>query len=62
MRQGWNFHNDIAICLEGDTRHYFEDIDRPVMKIYDADSNEICNFVEVMIILLCEKTGLNNEH
>lgn len=62
IRQGWNFHGDIAIQLEGDARHFFGDIDRPVTKIYDADSIEICNFVEVMIILLREKTRFNNEH
>lgn len=62
IRDGWNFHGDIAIPLEGDARHYFGDIGRPVTKIYDADSIEVCNFVEVMILLLREKTGFNNEH
>lgn len=62
IRNGWNFHGDIAIQLERDARYLFGDVDRPVTKIYDADSIEICNFVEVMILLLREKTGFNNEH
>lgn len=61
LRDGWNFHGDIAIPLEGDARQYFGDINRPVTKIYDADSIESCSFAEVMILLLREKTGFNNE-
>lgn len=61
MRDGWNFHGDIAISLESYARSYFKDIDRPTSKIYDADSIESGNFIEVMIILLRERTEFENE-
>ena len=62
LREGWNFHVDIAIQLESDANYYFRGFDRPVDKIYDADAIELGRFVEVMIILLREKTNFNNEH
>lgn len=62
LRDGWNFHGDIAISLEHIASHYYGDIGRPVTKIYDADAIEQGNFVEVMIILLREQTGRNNEY
>lgn len=40
LRENWNFHNDIAIPLESDARHYYGDTDRPFTKIYDADAIE----------------------
>ena len=62
LRNGWNFHGDIAINLERIARDYYGDIDRPVAKIYDADAIEHGNFVEVMVMLLREKTGKYNDN
>lgn len=62
MREGWNFHGDIAISLEGDARRYFQWLDRPFDKIFDADSIEHNHFVEDMIILLRDKTNYTNEN
>lgn len=56
LREGWNFHNDIALRLEMKSRHVFGDKDRPYTKIYDADSIENGKFAEVMIDVLREKT------
>lgn len=60
LREGWNFHGDIAIELEGIALRHYRDIKRPLDKIYDADSIEHGNFVEVMSTLLREETGNNN--
>lgn len=57
LRDGWNFHNDIAIRLEMKARSVFGDKDRPYTKIYDADSIECGKFSEVLIDVLREKTG-----
>lgn len=62
LHKGWNFHNDIAIPLEGIARKHYGDIDRPYTKIYDADSIEQSNFVEVMILILREHTQYDNSH
>lgn len=61
LRDGWNFHNDIAIRLEMKARQVFGDRDRPYTKIYDADSIEQGKFAEVMIDVLREKTGREND-
>lgn len=60
LREGWNFHGDIAIELEGMAARYFNDPVRPMTKIYDADDIESGCFVEVMIILLRESTNMEN--
>ncbi len=57
LRDGWNFHNDIALRLEMKARSVFGDKDRPYTKIYDADSIECGKFSEVLIDVLREKTG-----
>ena len=57
LREGWNFHNDIALRLEWKARDVFGDKDRPITKIHDADSIEDGRFAEVMIEVLREKTG-----
>lgn len=62
LRNGWNFHNDIAIRLEMKARSVFGDKDRPYNKIYDADAIEQGKFAEVMIDVLREKTGRENTH
>ena len=61
LREGWNFHGDIATALESEATFYFGDIGRPLSKIYDADAIESGRFVEVMIILLREKTNMEND-
>ena len=61
LRKGWNFHNDIAIPLEGIASRCYGDIRRPFEKIYDADAIERGSFVEVMVVLLRNKTDMNNE-
>lgn len=60
LREFWNFHNDIAIPLEGIARRHYGDISRPVTKIYDADAIERGSFVEVMMALLREKSDMEN--
>lgn len=62
LRDGWNFHNDIAIALESIARKKYCDNKRSSTKIYDADSIELGNFAEVMIILLRETTEMENDH
>lgn len=62
LRNGWNFHNDIAIRLEGIATEQFGGIGRPVQKIYDADCIEQFSFVEVMIHVLRNMTAFDNEN
>lgn len=61
LREGWNFHGDIAIALEGIASDYFGETGRPFTKIYDADAIEQGAFVEVMSHLLRLKTGYSND-
>ncbi len=61
LRDGWNFHGDIAIELENIATRRFGNIRRPVTKIYDADAIEASYFVEVMIILLRVCTNMEND-
>ena len=57
LRDGWNFHNDIALRLEGIARRIYGDLDRPYTKKYDADGIESGGyFAEVMLDLLRVKT------
>lgn len=51
LRDGWNFHGDIAIELESIANSILGGIGRPVNKIYDADCIETYSFAECMIIL-----------
>ena len=60
LREGWNFHGDIAIVLEGIASRHYGDIMRPMGKIYDADAIEQGSFVEVMIMLLRDEIGLDD--
>lgn len=62
VRNGWNFHGDIAIKLEEIAKEYFGGINRPVNKIYDADCIEQYSFAEVMISILRYKTSNNNDN
>ena len=62
LRNGWNFHGDIAINLEGIARRHYGDVHRPLNKIYDADEIESGNFSEVMIILIRDRTGFSNDY
>ena len=62
MRQGWNFHGDIAIPLETDACMYYRELGRPNGKIYEADSIEQGSFVEAMILLLRERTNKDCEN
>lgn len=55
IREGWNFHNDIAISLESHARRIMKYTDRPYETIFDADAIESESFFEVMIILLWHK-------
>ena len=61
LREEWNFHGDIAVPLENIAKPPFGQIDRPETKIYDADVIETKSFIEVMIILLREKTDMEND-
>lgn len=56
LRKGWNFHNDIALKLEGICRSYLKFQGRPMGTIFDADSIETSCFVEVMVYLLRKMT------
>lgn len=60
LRDGWNFHNDIAIRLEMKARSIYHEHDRPYTKIYDADGIETGHFAEVMIDLLRTKSERDN--
>lgn len=62
LREGWNFHGDIAIPLEGIASSHYGRIGRPMGTIYDADAIEVSTFVEVMIILLRERTDMSDEN
>lgn len=62
LREGWNFHNDIAIPLESIASGFYQSIGRPVSKIYDADAIEQGYFAEVMIILLRKQTEMDNQN
>ena len=59
LRPGWNFHNDVALPLEMCARQFFGCTERSTDKIYDADAIKVSSFVEVMIILLREKTSFD---
>ena len=59
-RDGWNFHNDIAINLENEARKLFKWDARPEQITFDADAIESGNFAEDMIILLRKKTNYSN--
>lgn len=61
VREGWNFHGDVAIQLEGIGRSYYGWTGRPMTKIFDADAIESGSFVECMTLLLREKTSYNWE-
>ncbi|MBR3016545.1 MAG: hypothetical protein IKH57_05625 [Clostridia bacterium] len=57
----WNFHSSIALPLESIARtHFHSESERPRTKIYDADFIECGHFVEVMSIILREKTSFEN--
>lgn len=60
LREGWNFHGDIAIALEDIASRHYGDIMTPMGKIYDAASIEHGSFVEVMIMLLRDEMGLDD--
>lgn len=62
IRNGWNFHGDIAIPLESIARECFGGIGRPVDKIYDADCIEQYSFAEVMISILRHRTSHYNDN
>lgn len=61
LRDGWNFHNDIAIPLENVARKMHGDYLRPLGKSYDADAIESGTFAECMIQIVREKTGYTTE-
>lgn len=61
LREGWNFHNDIALTLEYYARSTFGYPDRPAGTIFDADAIEGGTFVEVMMLILRKKTDYTNE-
>ena len=60
LRDGWNFHGDIAISLESDACSVHGINGRPFDKIFDADAIELGSFAEVMIILVRDKTNFTN--
>jgi hypothetical protein len=63
MREGWNFHSDVAMVLEEYARdHYISNNSRTFNKIYDADAIQYGHFVEVMIMLLRDITNKSNEY
>ena len=62
LREGWNFKNDIGLPLESIARRFYRNTDRPFGKIYDSDSIETGSFIEVMVILLREKTQYTSEN
>ena len=61
LREGWNFHNDIAVPLEHNACAIYGESGRPVDKIYDADAIEAGNFAEVMLLLLRAKSDYSSD-
>ena len=64
LREGWNFHGDIALPLEYIARGYFmiEPLDKKLPNyFFGADMIECGNFVEVMLFLLRSKLGLDSD-
>ena len=55
LREGWNFHNDVAARLERVARSHFGFADRPFGTKFDADEIEGGSFAEVMVLLLKDK-------
>lgn len=60
IRDGWNFHGDIALMLETTARNYYQVDPNVSNKIYSADLIEGGCFVEVMICMLREKSCFQN--
>ena len=56
LREGWNFHGDIAIPMEMTARHYFGLNGNRGESIFDADAIESSHFVECMSIMLRAKS------
>ncbi len=53
LREGWNFHDDIAVPLEHDSNIlYGWPHPEPKGKIYSADMIEAGHFAEAMMLLL----------
>ena len=61
LREGWNFHNDVAIPLEGVAVRHFKRNGRPVDTIFDADAIESGTFAEDMILLLRMRYDYRND-
>lgn len=64
LREGWNFHNDIAVELEGiiNNKHGDSDLGRPFHKIYDADVLDAGGtFAECMIEEVRHATDYDSE-
>ena len=56
IREGWNFHNDIALDLETIAKRNLK-LDNIEETIFYADDIESGTFAEVMLLLLREKTA-----
>lgn len=55
LREGWNFHDDIAVKLEAMAARDLKSINRNVKRVYDAEVIEQGRFIEVMLVLLMER-------
>ena len=56
IREGWNFHNDIALDLETIAKRNMK-LNNIEETIFYADNIESGTFAEVMLLLLREKTA-----
>ena len=61
LRDGWNFHGDIATELETMARKLYGDKERPFGKLYDADGIECEYFAECMIEMVRKVTSYTSE-
>ena len=62
LRDGWNFHGDIAISLETIACSYFGIVYKQNETILYASCIESYSFAEVMIELLRSKTNYSSEY
>ena len=62
LRDGWNFHNDIALVLANIARRHYGEGEFSTTKIYGANAIGLGHYVEVMIEILRDKTNREVNH
>lgn len=62
LRDGWNFHNDIAMALANIARRHYGESEISTTKIYGANAIGSGHYVEVMIEILRDITNREDNH